>query len=141
MFSRGCQYALRAVLYLAVHSEEAHPLNVRDIARALQVPTPYLSKLLQKLARDHLISSVKGPGGGYFMSPENLRSNLAGVIHCIDGPDALQGCIMGLPVCSSENPCPLHVQAYALREGLNYQLEKQTIGELAEKVKRTGLKL
>ncbi len=132
---------MRAVLYLAVHSSPDHRLNVRDIAQALGIPTPFLSKLLQKLAREHVISSVKGPGGGYFTSRENLRQNLARVITTIDGTDALQGCIMGLPVCSSDNPCPLHLQAYALRQGLSYQLEKQTIGELAQQVKKSGLKL
>ena len=50
-------------------------------------------------------------------------------------------CILGLPVCSSENPCPLHIQAFAYREGLHYQLKHQAIGDLAKRIEREEQKI
>ncbi|MCB0569855.1 MAG: Rrf2 family transcriptional regulator, partial [Phaeodactylibacter sp.] len=117
MFSKACKYAIRAALYLAVHAESGQKLGVKDIATALDVPQHFLAKILQQLSRNHLISSTKGPSGGFFLDEQNMEVTLRQIVECIDGPDMFTSCILGLPVCSSENPCPLHIQAFAYREG------------------------
>ncbi len=138
MFSKSCKYGIRAVLYLA--SFESHSKKgVKEIAEALKVPAPFLAKILQQLAKAGLISSAKGPGGGFFLSEKNLRSNIDDIINCIDGPELMHSCVLGLPSCSNVRPCPLHVQAIAYRQGLQYQLEHQTIQELAKGIKREQL--
>ncbi|HHM20385.1 MAG TPA: Rrf2 family transcriptional regulator, partial [Bacteroidetes bacterium] len=134
MFSKACRYALRAVLYLAIHSSENQKIGVSAMAESLQVPRHFLAKILQQLTRAGLISSAKGPNGGFYCSVENLKVTLEQVIICIDGKEILTGCIMGLPACSAEKPCPLHHQAIAFREGLNYQLKFQTVGEMALRI-------
>ncbi|MCB9272416.1 MAG: Rrf2 family transcriptional regulator [Lewinellaceae bacterium] len=141
MFSKACKYAIRAALYLAVHAESGQKLGVKDIATALDVPQHFLAKILQQLSRNHLISSAKGPSGGFFLDEQNMEVTLRQIVECIDGPDMFTSCILGLPVCSSENPCPLHVQAFAYREGLNYQLKHQAIGELAGKILKEHFKI
>lgn len=141
MFSKACKYALRAVLYLALHSSEANKLGVGDLAEALNVPKHFLAKILQQLSKAELVSSTKGPHGGFYSSKRNLGVTMREIILCIDGKDALTGCIMGLPTCSSEKPCPLHFQALAFREGLNYQLKYQTVGEMALRVQRENLNI
>lgn len=141
MFSQACKYAIRASLYLAAHARNGERAGVKEVATELNVPQPYLSKILQQLSKQHLISSVKGPHGGFHMTENNLTVSLKDIVECIDGPDVFNSCVLGLPVCSSKNPCPLHVQAFAYREGLHYQLKHQTVGEMAEKVLRENLKL
>ena len=141
MFSKACKYGIRAVLYLAVNSNQKNRIGVTEISESLEVPKHFLAKILQQLAKEELISSIKGPGGGFYLSKKNKEANLKGVIKAIDGPDLFEDCILGLKECSSENPCPLHTQAYGLREGLNYQLEYPTIGEYAEKIKRKGISI
>lgn len=141
MFSKSCKYAIRAVLYLALHSSEQHKLGVKEIAEALDVPGPFLAKLLQQLSRHHLISSTKGPNGGFYLSPENANANLRGVVESIDGPEVFTSCILGLPVCSSKNPCPLHSRAMIYRQGLLELVEDQTITEVAKRVERQELKI
>ena len=141
MFSQACKYAIRAVLYLAVHASEGKKAGVKEIAAALDVPKYFLAKILQQLSRNNLISSTKGPSGGFYLSGQNLEATLKEVVECIDGPDVFNSCILGLPVCSSENPCPLHVQAFAYLEGLHYQLKHQAIGDLAKRIEREEQKI
>ena len=141
MFSKSCKYAIRAVLYLAIHSDGEHKLGVKDIADALDVPGPFLAKLLQQLSRHHLISSTKGPNGGFYLNEANAKANLRGVVESIDGPEVFSSCILGLPVCSSQNPCPLHSRALIYRQGLLELLEDQTIREAAQRVERQELKI
>ena len=139
MFSKGCQYGMRAVLFLAVYSSLQKRLGVVEIADKLEVPKHFLAKILQQLAKEKLISSTKGPSGGFYLNKENRQQNLKDVIIALDGNQIFTDCILGLKECSSEKPCPLHFQAYGIREGLKYQIEHQTIDEIAEKIIRTNL--
>ena len=139
MFSKACKYAMRSSLYLAAHSSETKKIGVAELAKELDVPQHFLAKVLQKLTGNGLVSSTKGPNGGFYFDEKNRQSTLEEIILCVDGPSFFSGCIMGLPTCTSENPCPLHVQAHAFRDGLRYQLIHQTIEEIAQKVQREGL--
>ena len=139
MFSKGCKYGIRAVLFLAINSSQQKRLGVIEIAKELDVPKHFLAKILQQLAKEDLISSTKGPSGGFFLSKKNRASNLKEVIEVLDGAHIFTGCILGLKECSAKKPCPLHFQAFGIREGLNYQLQYQTIDEIAEKIQRTNL--
>lgn len=141
MFSKSCKYAMRAVLFLALHSDPDHKIGVKEIAEALEVPKPFLAKILQQLARNNLISSVKGPSGGFYLSEANRRASLRSVVECIDGPEVFSSCILGLPVCSSEHPCPLHMQAYIYREGLLKLVEGKTIDQVARQIELEELNL
>lgn len=139
MFSKSCKYAIRAVLFMAYKTSPDQRVGVKEISDALGVPGPFLAKLLQQLTRNNLVSSVKGPNGGFFLSEKNRNEPLRKVVECIDGPEVFSACILGLPVCSSENPCPLHTQAFIYREGLLQMVGKKTIAEIAAQVTQEGL--
>ncbi|MCB0635118.1 MAG: Rrf2 family transcriptional regulator [Lewinella sp.] len=141
MFSQACKYAMRAMLYLSEHASAERKMGVKELSDELDIPQPYLAKVLQNLARQRLIASAKGPNGGFYLEEDQQENKLADIIAQIDGEDFFSACVMGLPVCSAQNPCPLHVQAYAYREGLVYQLRNNTIREMARKVRRENLKL
>lgn len=134
MFSKSCKYAIRAVLYLALKSSKEKKLGVKEISDDLNVPKHFLAKILQQLSRNMLISSTKGPSGGFYLSDKNLQTSLRRVVETIDGPEVFSSCILGLPVCSSENPCPLHTEALSYREGLLELVEGNTIEEMAKRV-------
>ncbi len=127
MFSKSCEYALRATLYLSSKSDPEQVIDVKHIAESLNIPQPYLAKILQKLSRNHLISSIKGPNGGFFLTQENLKTTVLEIVECIDGDLTLRTCIMGLPNCSSEKPCQLHTDVLAFRDGLKNALARKTI--------------
>lgn len=96
MFSKSCKYAIRAVLHIARHTDREKRLG---------------------LTRDHLITSIKG-AGGFYLAPENQEASLEDVIRCIDGEDLFTSCALGLPVCSSDKPCPLHCHTLAFRQSI-----------------------
>ncbi|MEZ5041966.1 MAG: Rrf2 family transcriptional regulator [Saprospiraceae bacterium] len=134
MFSKSCKYAIRAVLYLAVNANGEKKLGAKEIAEELDIPKPFLAKILQQLSRQDLISSSKGMGGGFYLNKENHEITLREVIECIDGKDVFSSCILGLPVCSSENPCPLHAKSRIYREGLIKLIDNQSIDKFAKKI-------
>lgn len=127
MFTKSCQYAIRAVIYMTGQQANAKNMGVKEIADALQVPQQFLAKILQQLSKHNLISSVKGPNGGFYLGEANAHVSLLDIVECIDGKGALTSCILGMPTCSSEHPCPLHHHFYGSREGLRATLSTCSI--------------
>ena len=78
MLSNACKYAIRSILYLAMHNEENKRIGVKKIAEELETPQPFLAKLLQQLTRNKLVSSSKGPTGGFFLDDRNLKNSVLG---------------------------------------------------------------
>jgi len=135
MFSKACKYGIRAVLYLAVHASKGKKLGAKEVADALDVPKPFLAKILQQLSRHNLISSSKGMGGGFYLNEENQANSLKGIIETIDGQDVFSTCILGFAVCSSEDPCPLHAKYSIYKEGILELIENQSIKQFAIKIR------
>lgn len=134
MLSSSSKYAVNAVLYLAVHSSDKNKIRAKEIAEAISLPSPFLSKLLQSLSRENIISSSKGPTGGFYLTEEALRTPLIEVVRIIDGTDRLEDCVLGLKKCSSEQPCPVHFSVQPLKQKFREKLE-ENIEVFAEKVK------
>jgi Rrf2 family iron-sulfur cluster assembly transcriptional regulator len=71
MLSSATKYTIRAVLYLATYTDISNKIGVKQIAEDLEIPQPFLAKLLQQLSRSKLVSSSKGPSGGFYLSEHN----------------------------------------------------------------------
>ncbi|MBK5194132.1 MAG: Rrf2 family transcriptional regulator [Flavobacteriaceae bacterium] len=135
MLSNSSKYAINAVLYLAVHSDESKKISAREIAETISIPSPFLSKLLQVLSKKNVISSSKGPGGGFYMTRDNLNLNLIEIVKHIDGLENFEDCVLGLKKCSSEKPCPVHYSIQPLKKQLFKELNENSIASFAKKVK------
>lgn len=110
LYSPTCQYALRALIYLA-SQKNADPVLGRKIAEDEGIPKQFLSKILHLLRNKGLIITTKGPGGGYRLARPAQRISLGQVVEAIDGKmDISQRCILGLDKCSDEESCALHDQ-------------------------------
>jgi Rrf2 family protein len=123
------------VLFLALNSNEDKKIMVKDIAGPINVPQPYIAKLLQELSRQNLISSTRGPKGGFYLSEDDKKQPLKTLIKAIDGEKRLNPCLLSLENCDDEKPCPLHKLAAPLRTKLLESLENKTICDLAIDVK------
>ena len=134
MFSNSSKYAIKAVLYLALNSSEEKKIMVKDIAEPINVPQAYIAKLLQELSRQNLISSTKGPRGGFYLSETDKQIPLRKIIHVIDGESRLSSCLLSLEDCNEDKPCPLHKSMYPLKAKLLESLENKTIVDLAKDV-------
>ena len=128
LLSQSAKYALRAAIFLAENGGGPH--LSRDIAEALEVPAQYLAKILQDLARSGLLISAKGRGGGFRLALRPSQIELFQVVRAIEGEHYGEGCALGLPDCSEEAPCALHVAWKRLRGDFLAMLQNTHLSEL-----------
>ncbi len=130
MISKSSKYAIKAVLYLALHTSEEKKVMVKDIATPINVPQAYIAKLLQELSKEGIISSTRGPKGGFYLSDANRKNTIMDIIDIIDGVNKLGPCMMSLKSCDHEKPCPLHVSIYPIKTKLIENFRNQKISDL-----------
>ena len=138
MFSKSCEYGIRAVLYLAANSTETKRCGIKPIAEKLEIPSHFLGKILQKLAREKVVRSVKGPNGGFYTTEEDMSKPMITVVHILDGPQIFTSCAVGLKECSDEKPCPLHNDIKPFRNALMHSLQSKSIKTFAETLENDG---
>ena len=80
MFSNTAKYAIKACLFLAVNSSEVNKLVIKDIAEPINVPSAYIAKILQALSKKDIISSTRGPKGGFYLTGDQLQTKVMQII-------------------------------------------------------------
>lgn len=103
-------------------------------AGELKIPEPYLGKIMQELVRKNIITSVKGPGGGFFIDATQQHIPVMSIVAAIDGMHGFESCALGMEDCSGDNPCPLHYEFKEFRDRLKEVFETTTIDQLSEGV-------
>lgn len=134
MISNSSKYAIRAVLYLALHSSGSHKILAKDISSLTNIPKAYLAKLLQELSRHNIVSSVKGPGGGFYLSEDNKKIPLMKIIQVIDGDNRLTSCMLSLQECDEKHPCPMHDLVGNTKVNFVKNLEQNTVEDLVKDI-------
>lgn len=135
MFSRACEYGIKAVIVIAEQSMLGRNTSLKEVASRIDSPEAYTSKILQKLTHHGIIHSAKGPTGGYVLrSGELERVRLSHIVEAIDGDAVYMGCGLGLKSCNANKPCPLHAQFSAVREQLRKMLEQTRIESLSQEM-------
>ncbi|NDP26855.1 MAG: Rrf2 family transcriptional regulator [Flavobacterium sp.] len=132
MLSKTCEYAIRACIFIATQSYQNKRATIKDIAEKINSPKSFTAKILQVLARNDIIHSVQGIGGG-FEIPKNTISqiSLAQIVTAIDGNDIFTSCGLGINHCSEKHPCPLFSKFKEIRKKLSIMLETTNLEELA----------
>lgn len=136
MISNQSKYAIRGVIYLAIHGSELNKLGSKEVGENINVPVPFLAKIFQHLNKKKLITSSKGPKGGFYLNKDQLSGNLMSIIECIDGYDNFNSCFIGLPKCSDENPCAIHHLAAPLRNQMIQTLKNESITDFTKDTKK-----
>jgi Rrf2 family protein len=90
--SRKVDYALRAVIYLAIRSDQ-RPCSVAEIAAREGIPKKFLEKIIQDLIRDGLVRSTRGAQGGYTLAREPAMITFKNIIEAIEGPVSVNVCV------------------------------------------------
>ena len=140
IFSRQCEYALQAVLYLALKPEGvATPL--KEMTGKLKIPYHFLGKILQRLAYKGILTSKKGPHGGFALGVPAKGITLFHVVEAIDGVGFMQNCVLGFPGCGTKNPCSVHDRWEVLRDGIYAMLVSRNIAQLANETKKSEYKV
>jgi len=138
MLSNASKYAILSTLYLAEHSNEERKISVKEIAENIDVPSPFLAKLFQQLVRGKIISSSKGPHGGFFLSEKNKQKNVLDIIDNIDGLNKLNGCFLGLNECDATNTCPVHFIVVPFKNNILAKFRDLTIMEFSKEISDKG---
>lgn len=132
MFSKACEYGIRALIFLAMKSNDGERVNISAISKQIDGPEAFTAKVLQQLVKGGVVTSRKGPHGGFEISQKKMaETTLADIVAIIDGAKIYNGCGLGLKECSEEKPCPLHFQFANVRDGLKTMLENTTLKTLA----------
>lgn len=137
MFSKACEYGIRATIYIAMQSLQGTRVNLKDISMEIDSPVAFTAKILQQLAKNDIITSVKGPTGGFQIDRKDIDSiKLIHIVSAIDGDKIFNGCGLGLKECNENFPCPVHFQFKEIRDNLKKMSSETSIYELA-----TGLEV
>lgn len=106
MLSQASGYAVSALGFLA--TQGGKPLLVKEIAAACGIPAAYLSKIINTLARKHLVRTQRGIGGGVTLTVDPQELKLYTICQALDDPILEQRCMLGTAECSDERACPAH---------------------------------
>ena len=136
MFSKACEYGLKAIIYIATQSIDNKRVKINDVAENTDTPVAFTAKILGTLTKHKIVKSMTGPKGGFEIDLEVMnKTKISDIVYIIDGDNIYNGCALGLAECNAEEPCPLHYKFSDVRAKLKEMLETTTIFDLATKLK------
>lgn len=131
MFSNSCEYGLRAIIFIAQQTTQNNKVNLPTISDEINSPQAFTAKILQKLTRNKLVKSIKGPYGGFIIEKNKMDTiKLSEVVKIFDGDTVYTRCGLGLSQCNDKSPCPIHHKFIEIRENLKNMLENTTLSGL-----------
>jgi Rrf2 family iron-sulfur cluster assembly transcriptional regulator len=136
--TRG-DYASRALLSLALRSDETGPTSVRDIAERTGLPQPYLEQILLALKGAGLVRSKRGVGGGYVLARPPEEITLGAIVSAVDGPIAVGD--FGAPhengACDHEGQCVLLEVWAEVGTHMRRHLDSFTLADMVARARGT----
>lgn len=136
MLSNTSKYAIRAVIYLALYSSTQKKAGIKEISSKLDIPKPFLGKILQMLAKHNILSSTKGPHGGFSLNKPAMDISIMDIIEIIDGSDSFDTCVIRTSRCSHDEPCSLHDKVSPLRSEMKSVYMTETVDDLASEFRQ-----
>lgn len=138
MISKSCKYAIRATVFIASKAKENIKVGVKEIATEIEAPEAFTGKILQTLNKSKIVTSLKGPYGGFYCDENQLDLPIIEVVSSIDGTGVFTDCVFGLHQCSDDHPCPMHFEYSKTRDQMYTSFKNTTIRGLAENLS-TGI--
>jgi Rrf2 family protein len=130
IINRATQYTLQALIHL-VARPMGGPVLARELAEQLDLPQPYLAKLLQGPCRAGWLSSIRGRGGGFTLNPGADRVTLLEIITLMRGERSSRECLLGFKECDDDTACVMHCQWKPIKHEILMHLGHCTLAELA----------
>ncbi len=134
MLSNTCKTAIKAVIYLAAKHETGEKSSVNEISGHIEASEHTVAKVLQILAKQGLINSIKGPSGGFSVSGKQLNQPIMNIIETVDGKQVFKECGLGLSKCSEKHPCPVHHLYKEGREIIEKLFRQTRVSDLCDAV-------
>jgi Rrf2 family protein len=132
IYSKSAEYAIQAMIYLT-EKKPKNPVMIHEIAKEYNIPSQYLSKIMQNLVKYGFISTTRGRNGGVMLAKSPKKIFLNEIVASIDGPaPTKEKCVIGLDLCSDTVPCPLHDEWKPIRHQMRVMLETESLEHLTK---------
>jgi Rrf2 family protein len=128
-FTKRADYGLMAIHYIAVH-EEVGTVSAKRIADEFAIPPELLAKILQRLARERLITSQNGPRGGYVLARRPIEITVGQVVRALEGPINIVECFEEDSDCPQMARCNLRRPVQKIQAAISQMLDTMTLAEL-----------
>lgn len=142
MLSNTCKYAIRALIYLANYSKDEKKIGIKKISEDLKIPSPFLGKILQSMARENILSSTKGPNGGFSLGRDAEDISLYDIVVHVDGEKYFNNCIIRLEPCTcfteEISTCPVHRRFSQIRDDLIRFYKDTTLADIIDDFEISG---
>ncbi|WP_179318953.1 RrF2 family transcriptional regulator [Winogradskyella helgolandensis] len=136
MFSKACEYGIKAAIFIAINSSESRRVSPKEISEEIDSPQAFTAKILQALVRNNIVKSVRGAHGGFEIDKDKIATTkLSQIVFAIDGDNIYKGCGLGLHTCDENHPCPVHDKFKIVRDELKDMLETTSLEQLALDIK------
>ncbi len=140
MLSNTSKYAIRAMIYLGQQTSEGSKVGIKKISEELDIPSPFLGKILQTLAKRRLLISTKGPNGGFAINKKLEEITVLDIVEIIDGLDFFNNCLLGLDCHKNHDEdyeCALHEKYEPISNQLKELFQKQTIDTFVDDIENS----
>ncbi len=134
MLSLTCKAAIKSVIYLGSKFESGEKVSIKQIAEYINENEHTVGKLLQKLVKNEIINSAKGPTGGFYITSKQKKQRVVNIVEAIDGKEVFNQCGLGLSKCSSAHPCPIHEDFEPIRNLFKKMCKEKSVENLCEDV-------
>ena len=134
MISNTCKTAIKAVIYLCSKFGTGQNASIKEIAEFINANEHTVGKILQTLARQDIIKSLKRPTGGFFISEAQQKQPIINIVEAIDGKQIFKNCGLGLSQCSAKHPCPIHDDYKEARDSMEKLFREKNVLNLCEPV-------
>ena len=143
IFSNPSEYAIRALSELVLMSQDAPPGGSRragfvmldKLTEQANLPREFLAKIFRQLVEGGVLTSAKGPGGGFALARPPHEISLLNVIEIVDGGHQIDGCVVGLARCNDQMSCPQHDLFKPIRQRLRAYLSTTTLADTGASLK------
>lgn len=125
------RYAVTAMLDLSIHASKG-PVNLTEISRRQDISLSYLEQLFAKLRQRQLVSSVRGPGGGYRLARAEKDIHVAEIIDAVNESLDTTRCL-GKGDCQMGETCLTHHLWQDLSEQIHNFLSNISLADLVAK--------
>lgn len=133
MFSKACEYGIKSALFISQNSKNGERVSLKLVAKAINSPEAFTAKILQLLVRNKIITSYKGPHGGFVILPDNVdKISVRRIVTAIDGDKIFTACALGLEKCNAKKPCPVHHKFKKFRDELEKMLDNTSLRDLSK---------
>lgn len=134
MLSPSCKAAIKAMVFLGSRLATGRRSSVKEVASFIGGNGHTVGKLMQRLVKEGLACSAKGPNGGFYLTPGQAALPVIRIVEAIDGPAVFKQCGLGLSTCSDSRPCPFHEDYKPIREQFRQLCEGRRVQDLYEDV-------